>query len=348
MRFINGLRSSSSLSVDDADFSDELLSKGMTHSYRMLCDIVHPACQFPLVCVAPSSVCEGRGVYATTFIPKGSFITAYAGSSRGPYCPSTRSITKTEDCADGYDYLYECSDGMVIDGAVPEGQRCRWMQLGVAQLTNDAIHKELHGDKNIDNNVAFAEVNLNLREDAGGLVSNDNRNPKKIRVYIVAMRDIKPGEELLCAYGMSYWLHKYSNHISGQFRLPLNTANWLSCHYSILKTMRQAFVVQKKDWDQKVYMREYVGVTEDGIAEYVMDVPACVESSCKCKGSIRRWKVHLFSSSDDEQDKIQSHGGHCAGVTEVVKMGMSCAKCDTIFETRFTSKNSQMMFVYYR
>lgn len=70
MRFINGLRSSSSLSVDDADFSDELLSKGMTHSYRMLCDIVHPARQFPLVCVAPSSVCEGRGVYATTFISK--------------------------------------------------------------------------------------------------------------------------------------------------------------------------------------------------------------------------------------------------------------------------------------
>lgn len=122
-----------------------------------------------IVRLSNSSICGGRGLFATRFIPLGTPITRYYGTMRKNVdgLPSSRLA-----------YTFMCRSGRHIVGCADPPPGC-----GLGQLANDAVHEELTGRRN---NAEFAEH-------AG-------------RVYLVACHDIEPGEEVLVDYHISYWI----------------------------------------------------------------------------------------------------------------------------------------------
>lgn len=287
---------------EDADKSDMALSS-LSSSLNAL------------VYVGESKVCAGRGVFATRLLPKGSYITAYAGSCRSSDAPSVRQ----KGAPRSLDYLYECTDGLTIDGAALECQRSAWMRHGVAQLVNDAIHPDLHAHEFTDNNCMFVEVDVKntnashalqasqvsqaLQDGADCDSLSHPDHGRRRRVYLVALRHIYPREELLCSYGMSYWIHKHSQHVRGHALLPAGTADWLDCHARILCTIRDAFIGGD---GFKCDMHEYRGTSEEGLAEYLMEISDGCTSPCMCERSVRRWQVHLIPVDQSRQQSDEA------------------------------------------
>lgn len=212
-------------SVRDADRSDDALEtvKGLSSSYFF----AGRRRKNPILVDIGTSCIEGagRGVFAHTFIPEGSFITAYQG------CPSDPS---SSCCSCGVskrrsDYLYTMCDGTTLDGDHRDGRRRRWFSRGIAQMVNDAIHPDVTG---LETNCAFVEKQVPILVDGEHGEDAKNRQ-KKVqrrmlrvrRVYIVACRDIQPKEELYAEYGLSYWLNQLS-------RMEMSDVlqSWLAVH----------------------------------------------------------------------------------------------------------------------
>lgn len=178
-------------------------------------------------------VCDGRGVFANVFLPRGSYVTAYAGNLRrsrsiqyrrrqynGRRRYETRrnnvdsekrdlrdSSTFDDEDDDVIDYCYSFSDGdRLIDGS-SRGRNFRcaaFYRDGIAHLANDAVH-----------------------EDVTGNVCNCVFREARRRVYLVTRRDVEAGEELLVPYCLGYWLRKIRSRPSA---LPEKLRAWLRCH----------------------------------------------------------------------------------------------------------------------
>lgn len=115
----------------------------------------------------------GRGLFAKTFIPKGSVITEYKGK-----------ITTWEeaDHADGTNlYIYYVSKNHVIDA--------KGNTEAFAHFANDA-----KGATKMK-----------------GVVNNAEYRVSGKRVFVVAIKNIAAGEEIFISYGKQYWdtLKKY-------------------------------------------------------------------------------------------------------------------------------------------
>ncbi len=110
---------------------------------------------------------SGKGLFTKKFIPKGARILQYKGRI------STWKDANHEDGANGYIYYLKRSH--VID-AKP-------YKTALARYANDA--KGLTRVKGITNNCEYIEEGVN--------------------VYIHAIRDINPGDEILVPYGAEYW-----------------------------------------------------------------------------------------------------------------------------------------------
>jgi SET domain-containing protein len=108
-----------------------------------------------------------KGLFTEVFIPKGARVTEYKGK--------VTTWAEAEHQDGNNFYLYYIDDDHVIDGAGRSGS--------LARYANDA--RGLVKVKGIKNNVRFVEDGYH--------------------VFMVAIRDIQAGEELLVAYGKEYW-----------------------------------------------------------------------------------------------------------------------------------------------
>ena len=116
----------------------------------------------------------GDGIFTSKYIPKGVLVTEYVGYKR-------RIRYRKRKGGDSCKYHYELSgDSRVLVGI---RKHSKLIGRGIAQLANDAICQHLSG---LNNNCGFCEV--------------------EGRVFIRALRNILPGEELLVDYGLQYWI----------------------------------------------------------------------------------------------------------------------------------------------
>lgn len=106
---------------------------------------------------------HGNGVFAARNIPKGTCIFEYTGQKISPDEADERHPTNPEDPF--HTFFFALSSGKVIDGGV-RGNDAKWINHSCAP-------------------------NCEAQE-----------NEKGTRVYIVALRDIKRGEELFYDYGL--------------------------------------------------------------------------------------------------------------------------------------------------
>ena len=114
------------------------------------------------------STIHGNGVFATEAIAKGERIVRYKGKLR------THEQVDEEygdDDENGHTFLFTLNDDYVIDANV-DGNIARWI-----------------------NHSCKPNCESEIEENAKG-------KPHKDKVYIEAMRDIKPGEELTYNYGI--------------------------------------------------------------------------------------------------------------------------------------------------
>ncbi|HEY0039713.1 MAG TPA: SET domain-containing protein-lysine N-methyltransferase [Flavisolibacter sp.] len=117
--------------------------------------------------IKPSAIPEaGKGLFTKCFIPKGTRIVEYKGTI------TTWNAVKNDPTNA---YIYYLKPNHVIDA--------RHHPKSLARYVNDA--KGLVRSKNRKNNAQFV---------------NDG-----LHVYVVAIRDIKAGEEIFVEYGQKYW-----------------------------------------------------------------------------------------------------------------------------------------------
>lgn len=110
---------------------------------------------------------SGRGLFTKVFIPKGSLITEYRGKI---------STWKDADHDDGKNpYIYYLNKDHVIDA--------KGYLNSFAHFANDAKgHKTVRA-----------------------IVNNSKYIVKGKKVFIEAIKDIQPGEEIFVGYGKTYW-----------------------------------------------------------------------------------------------------------------------------------------------
>lgn len=108
----------------------------------------------------------GKGLFTKIFIPKGSIITEHTGKI---------TSFKDADCEDNNPYLFYVTRNHVIDG--------RNQQASIARFINDA-----RGPKKIT-----------------GFTNNSKYVVVGKRVFITALKDIMPNEEIFAGYGKEYW-----------------------------------------------------------------------------------------------------------------------------------------------
>lgn len=110
---------------------------------------------------------SGNGLFTKVFIPKGTYIVEYTGKV---------TAWKDVDHEDGSNgYIYYLNRNHVINAS-------RY-KAALARYANDA--RGLTKVKGLLNNSVYEE---------------DNR-----KVFIKAVKDIEPGQEILVAYGKEYW-----------------------------------------------------------------------------------------------------------------------------------------------
>jgi uncharacterized protein len=114
------------------------------------------------------SAIHGNGVFAIAPIKKGARLIEYKGRHR-----THQEVDRVyaDDVDTGHTFLFTLNDIYVIDANV-EGNAARWINHSC--------------DPNCE----------------AVLVEDDNEDPNKDAVFIEAMRDIKPGEELTYNYGI--------------------------------------------------------------------------------------------------------------------------------------------------
>jgi SET domain-containing protein len=114
----------------------------------------------------------GKGLFTKTLIPKGTKIIEYRGRI---------NTWKALKDADDNGYLFYVNRNHVID-AFP-------YKKALARFANDATGM--------------------VREK--GLRNNSQYITEGLKVYIAALRDIQPGEEILVGYGKEYWAIRRQN-----------------------------------------------------------------------------------------------------------------------------------------
>lgn len=254
-------------SIVDAEYSDDIrferdcrsCMSSLVTNYRN----VYHGNDMPLVDVGSCSLLQGagKGVFANTFIAKGSFVTAYGGriipprsSSSGETCTPQndercakkrkRSMSNVENVSENqdddidmptnYNYIYEMRNQYKIDGLFQNHSGPWWSSRGVAHMINDALHPDVSGK---ESNCEFVEIDVPIcASSQRRSVTRRRADFYKTRVYIVSTRDVYPGEELYVDYGLSYWLSKFrtEDQNTSKDRTMTNTMyGWLSIHYTL-------------------------------------------------------------------------------------------------------------------
>lgn len=143
--------------------------------------------------VRKSSICDGLGVFAKRKIYRHDLITSYSGH-----------VMRADETPKDNAYVFEkesFADRKNREVYVGIAELSELKGRGVAQLVNDAISPCLTGKRN-----------------------NSHFYTNERGVYIQALCDIEPGEEILVSYGFYYW----SGHISSKpFKFGEKYVLWL-------------------------------------------------------------------------------------------------------------------------
>lgn len=221
-----------------------------------------------IVRVGRSRVCEGLGVFAARYVPKCTPMTLYWGKE----VPSLLDLTDAERA---YAYELPRRDAYLIG----ERRLEHLVGRGVGQLLNDAIAVELTGRTN---NCAFVH--------------------RRGRIFVVAIRNIAAGEELLADYHISYWI--------GMARaappppLPPRVLRWAERQLAVETALRLVY-------GQQSSLDEYHGQVDgadDGVAMYSVVVPIGTPSvhrewGCTCSGPVVRCLVRWSDETACEADE---------------------------------------------
>jgi SET domain-containing protein len=123
----------------------------------------------------------GKGLFTKTFIAGGSFVIEYKGR-----------LTTWKDVMAGKNfngYVYYINRNHVVDA-----KGCKEC---IARYANDA--KGITKVKGLSNNCSYTVINN--------------------KVFIKAIKNIQPGEELLVSYGKEYWdVVQYNNKLSSAYK----------------------------------------------------------------------------------------------------------------------------------
>jgi hypothetical protein len=163
--------------------------------------------------VRRSTVCDGVGLFATRFLPKDTPITYYSGWAR-----SSERCLSERDMA--YTFMLSPRSFLVGHRGMRRLLRRRG---GVAQLANDSICPELTGRVN---NCRFE-------------VLDEDQCLKRKRVFLVADADIRPNEELLVDYHISYWIGMAEAVANKRNQLPEEVHAWALCQGAIQKRLTE-------------------------------------------------------------------------------------------------------------
>lgn len=253
-----------------------------------------------IIQLGPSSVCKGLGVFATRTIPKGTPITRYHGELVKHVKPAC-SETYYMDCA--YTYQLSSGKGFIIGAR----DMSRLKGRGVGQLLNDAIDPDLSGRKN---NCEFCE--------------------RGSRVYIVASRNISPGEELMVDYSISYWISMAREpallHPPAS-SLPPEVKRWAAVHRSVEDALKRVYGSQTEiyTYDSGTPL---LGSGDDGGGDAHLSYTVLVKKGrplaavwgCGCKSYPDRRKCAvLLGRGDTGQDRVSWRCRSCdmAGFRDV-------------------------------
>jgi SET domain-containing protein len=131
-------------------------------------DSRHRNTRMPRKIVARKSAIHGNGVFAVAPIAKGERVIEYKGRRR------THADVDAGDSGDadsGHTFLFTLNDQYVIDANF-EGNSARW-------------------------------INHSCNPNCEAVLDENEKDPKKSRVFIESTRAIKPGEELTYNYGIT-------------------------------------------------------------------------------------------------------------------------------------------------
>lgn len=239
--------------------------------------------------VAHSSICDGRGLFATRFLRKDTPITTYGGRR-------VRSVHNV--VGDDALYLYELQkgSGFIVGERVPlDGN-------GVAQLANDAIHPELTG---ASNNARFEE----REEEHGSTI-----------VYLVADADIELGQEILVEYHISYWIALRCHE-----SVPPTISEWCHAHAHVQDALKRQGIITCIEAYRGVRTCDdsMPGVNSVGVADYLVLTKRQKVRECEvllvrhdaqddnqvCTHIEWRWKKNFINddNADDNNDDAFTH-----------------------------------------
>lgn len=124
----------------------------------------------PRKIVTRKSAIHGNGMFAVAPIAKGERLIEYKGRRRTHEDVDT-DASDSGDVDSGHTFLFTLDDDYVIDANF-EGNDARWINHGCAP-------------------------------NCEAVLDENEKNPKKSRVFIESIRAIKPGEELTYDYGIT-------------------------------------------------------------------------------------------------------------------------------------------------
>lgn len=122
----------------------------------------------PRKIVARKSAIHGNGVFAAAPIAKGDRVIEYKGKRR---THADVDAGESGDVDSGHTFLFTLNDEYVIDANF-SGNSARW-------------------------------INHSCKPNCEAVLDENERDPRKSRVFIEAIRAIKPGEELTYDYGIT-------------------------------------------------------------------------------------------------------------------------------------------------
>lgn len=236
------------------------------------------------VTVAESTIpSAGRGVFTKKFIHALERITYYDGVR----LKKANKLRVDTDYA--IDFQTPCGLDQLVGVSKLSPRLNSWNGRGVAQLINDPICYELSG----------RNVNCYFQGATGG------------RLYVVALRDIQPKEELFVSYGLQYWTSsKRINVLGGAAK------HYAHCHTILEEALKSTVLHNGHIIDcmhaETTFHCKCIGVkpvcsagTPECVGSRTHTITAsitCTYLETKCESCCETNTIPCFSSSDDETE----------------------------------------------
>ena len=118
---------------------------------------------------------------------------------------ATKPIVKDEIIAEYRGKVFTCGlyEEFVDSGKIMRINDMFIDSIGVAAMINDCV-KFVPIDTSLSKHISEDDFKLKIWENKAYNCKFDNKNDK---VFVVAMQDIQPGDELYVNYGQNYWIN---------------------------------------------------------------------------------------------------------------------------------------------